>query len=91
MAKRKRRFVRPGMHLPVMEARAVIEGVGELRQLHEMLVAMGFAPPRTVRPYRRRDGTVTLRLVWRRRTGGRQASFHHTLAVDALDRIGGAE
>jgi hypothetical protein len=75
----RRRTPRPGRHLPPHRAEPL--AVALAPGLHDRLTASGYRLTPTVRPYRRQDGRVTVRLVWRRRYGG------ETLTVTASQTV----
>ncbi|SDH94583.1 hypothetical protein [Roseospirillum parvum] len=66
MTRAHRKHPRPGRYLPICSAAEVPE-VAKLESLFE---AAGWRLQRSSRPYRRRDGRVSVRLIWRRRGGG---------------------
>jgi hypothetical protein len=82
----RRRIPRPGWHLPPHDA--VPLAVALAPGLHDRLTASGYRLTPTVRPYRRQDGRVTVRLVWRRRYGGEDLTVTatHTVAIQGAGR-----
>ncbi|WP_299440213.1 hypothetical protein [uncultured Rhodospira sp.] len=63
----RRRIPRCGRHLPPHDAPSLLGLISEAADLHQVLVADGYALDPRVRPYRRQDGRVSIRFVWRRR------------------------
>ncbi|WP_170294807.1 hypothetical protein [Roseospira navarrensis] len=78
----RRRIPKCGRHLPEQDAAPLAEALAP--GLHDRLSASGYRLTPTVRPYRRSDGRVTVRLVWRRRYGGVDLTVTatHTVSVE---------
>jgi hypothetical protein len=79
-----RRIPRPGRHLPPHDTPSLLGLISEAADLHQVLVADGYALDPETRPYRRTDGRVTVRFVWRRREAGANLSVTatHVLRLD---------
>ncbi len=73
-----RRNPRCGRHLSPQEAAPLLDASPVARDLHDSLAAQGFTLHPTVRPYRRADGLITIRFVWRQRDDGGCVEVSHT-------------
>ncbi len=62
-----RRWPHPGRHLKAIDARPLVDGDDELRELNARLEARGFRLKAEVRPYLTLSNAMTFVFVWRRR------------------------
>jgi hypothetical protein len=69
-ARRAARMRRRGGALPACPAAALIAADAELAETDARLVADGWTRPASARRYVTRAGTLTVRLVWRKRAEG---------------------
>lgn len=75
VSRRRGRRPRPGRWLPAIDAAPLVEGDEELCQLDGRLTADGWRRTATVRPYLAKNGLMTLRFVWRKRSEGLTAKY----------------
>lgn len=73
----KRKTLKPGSYGPPVDVAPLIADDPELNALDARLLAEGWTRSKTVRPYRRKDGRVTLQFIWRKRS--KDLSLCHTV------------
>lgn len=78
----QRRLPRRGRSLPPAPVEALIAADPQLRAIDDLLRADGYVRQESTRPYIAKDGLITLRFVWRRRSDGRCAKH------EEIQRIG---
>lgn len=67
MTKSRHRASRRGGRLRAAPASVWLRMFPEALRLHDVLTSQGFRLMLRTRPYRRSDGTVSVRFVWRKR------------------------
>jgi len=72
---------RPGRHLQPVNALSLLHAHAALRSFHEKCVADGFRLKETVRPYLRKDGDISMRFIWRKRSPGLSLSIEYAVRM----------
>lgn len=78
--------IKRGRWLPAVSASAVIDADPDIAAQDRQLRASGYRRPESVRPYLAKNGLISLRFVWRKRTAGKSVTIQHTMRL-ALSEV----
>jgi hypothetical protein len=78
MSKFRRKHQRRGRYAASQEAAPLLAHMPTAQGMHDALVRGGFVLAKSVRPYLRTDGLMSIRFVWRLRHQGGTTSVTYT-------------
>lgn len=77
----KASHLKRGRWLPSMPAAPIIQADPEIQAQDQRLRDSGYKRRDSIRPYLAKNGLITLRFVWRKRSAGQSVTIQHTMRL----------